>query len=213
MYGVDALAHQTALTHGGRTVGVLGYGFDHIYPRHHRSLEAQVLAQGGCLVTELAPMVSPTPGTFPARNRIIAGLSQAVVVTEAAEQSGSHITASYALDYGRVVAAVPGPITNYFSQGTKNLLKQGAVMISSGYELLDELGVQSTSPKLVNGSQLADEVSIALLEAVGLQPGTIDELAHRLQFSLPQITVALTMLELTQQLKKVGDTWYLTSSQ
>lgn len=206
MYGVDVLAHQTTLREKGHTIGVLGFGFDYLYPRHHQQLVDELLAQGSCLITELQPATPPSSGTFPIRNRIIAGLSLAVVVTEAAEQSGSHITASHAVEYGRLVAAVPGPITNHFSEGTKNLIKQGAVLISSGYELLAEL--QLPYHRIAQTSAAVKNKTEALVVAyVSSHPTTIDELIAQSGLSAAEIMTAVTILELNQEIKRVGDRW------
>lgn len=206
MYGVDVLAHRTALKNAGKTVGVLGFGFNYLSSRHHGNLMEETLAQGSCLVTELPPATPPSIGTFPARNRIIAGLSLATVVTEAAEKSGSHITASHAAEYGRLVAAVPGPITNHFSEGTKNLVKQGAVLVTSGYEVLDELQLPyQRSRPLSHQSELGPEKDI--LHHLTSQPMTIDHLVTVTGWTVAKVTAAVTMLELAARIKRVGDQW------
>lgn len=140
MYGVDVWAQQTAVKGGGKTIAVLGYGFDHIFPTYHKQLMAEMLEQGAVFMTEYPSWISPSPNTFPTRNRIVAGLSSGVVVAEAGEKSGSHITAQCALNYGREVFAIPGSIFSPYCQGTKDLIKQGAIMISSGQEIMDEMG-------------------------------------------------------------------------
>lgn len=142
MYGVDAVAHETAVSQGGFTLGVLGYGFDFLYPKAHihRKLFTTILESGGCFVTEFAPSVAPRAGNFPARNRLVAGISLGVVVVEAAVRSGTHITARVAAEEGRDVFAIPGPITSEYSEGTKILIQDGAQLVSSGTEILENLG-------------------------------------------------------------------------
>lgn len=140
MYGVDAVAHRVAHQRGGHTVAVVGFGFNHLYPAQFARWKEQLLAAGQTFVTEFAPHVRPNKGTFPARNRLIAGLTQGVLVTEAAMQSGSHITAQWAVEYGRCVYAVPGPITNPYTEGTKALLNQGALYVQSAREIAEDLG-------------------------------------------------------------------------
>lgn len=140
MFGIDAAAHRAALSYRLPTVGVLGYGLDQLYPARHRSLRARLLSEGGLLVSEYPPWQRPLPGQFPERNRIIAGLSQAVVVVEAAEHSGSHITARCALDAGRDVGVVAGSIFNPFSAGTHWLLQQGAAPIRTANDILELVG-------------------------------------------------------------------------
>jgi len=139
MYGVDVCAQRMALSCGGQTVGVLGFGFDHMYPKSHQQLFRWMLERGAVFVSEFAPHISPKAGQFPSRNRIIAGMSLGVIVTEAAKRSGSVITAECALDYGRDVFAVPGAITSPYSEGTKKLINQGAVLVGSGQEVVEEL--------------------------------------------------------------------------
>ncbi len=139
MYGVDAYAHKTAIDAGGKTIGVLGFGFDHMYPREHRELALKMIDSGNCLVTEFAPWQAPTPGNFPARNRIVSGMCLGIVVTEAARKSGSKITARLATEQGREVFAVPGPMHSAFSEGTKELVNMGAKLVTSAADIVEEL--------------------------------------------------------------------------
>jgi DNA processing protein len=130
MYGVDVeamkMAQQTT-----QTIGILGYGFDYCYPRHQWPLMDKMLEQGAIFLSEYPPFIQPSAGSFVQRNRIIAGLAQAVVVVEAAKKSGSLITAQFALDEGRLVLAVPGPITNPYSLACHQLIKEGANLLTS----------------------------------------------------------------------------------
>ena len=146
MYGIDCAAHQACLTAKGRTVGVLGYGFEHVYPVTQTKLLHQWLDQGMTFLSPFAPHVAPRRGNFPARNRVVAGMSHAVVVVEAAEHSGSLITAGYAAQEGKAVCAVPGPITNPYTYGTRELLNQGAVLVANATDILME--VESIYPEL-----------------------------------------------------------------
>jgi DNA processing protein len=139
--GLDAVAHQAALDANGNTVGVLGNGFGVVYPAANRALYDRV-SREGCLVTELAPGEHPRVSTFPRRNRIIAGLAGATVVVEAAVGSGALITADCALDQGRSVLAVPGPITSPTSVGCNKLIQQGAKPALCPADVLEELGLQ-----------------------------------------------------------------------
>ena len=139
MYGVDLQAHLQAIKKQGKTIGVLGYGFNYCYPKSISSFREYFLAQGGMLISEFAPDVAVRPENFPIRNRIVAGLSLGVVVIEAGLKSGSHITAGCALDGGRTVFALPGSIFSQFSEGTKWLVNQGAVLVSSGQDIWDNL--------------------------------------------------------------------------
>jgi DNA processing protein len=135
--GIDAEAHATALRVGGRTIAVLGSGIDVVYPSEHHQLLMQV-SQQGCVVSELPMGAAPDAENFPGRNRIISGLSLGVVVIEAAERSGSLITAQYALDQGRDVFAVPGPVGER-TRGTHQLLRQGATLTESAEDVITEI--------------------------------------------------------------------------
>lgn len=139
MYGVDLEAARLTVEKGGRTVAVLGFGLQHCFPESQRQLMADFYEAGAVFLSEFAPAVSPLAANFIRRNRIVAALSPATLVVEAASRSGSHITAAYANDYGRLVMAVPGPITNPFSEGTKDLIRQGATLVNSAADILQVL--------------------------------------------------------------------------
>jgi len=133
--GIDGIAHRTALEIGGDTIGVLGTGLDVPYPLEHEEL-IQAVAQRGCLVSEFAPGTPPRKYHFPQRNRIIAGLSRGVLVVEAPESSGAMNTAQHALEGGKEVFAVPGPIHNPTSAGTNRLIQEGAALVTSAADIL-----------------------------------------------------------------------------
>lgn len=139
MYGVDLAAQTVAVAEGGQTIAVLGYGLDHCFPDRQRGEMQAFLEQGAIFLSEYPPTTMAKAGNFVQRNRLIAGLSLATLVIEAGERSGSHITANYANDFGRLVFAIPGPITNPYCEGTKFLIKNGAIPVSSARELLEEL--------------------------------------------------------------------------
>ena len=138
--GVDGWAHRGALERGGQTVAVLGCGIDRDYPRAHAALAAQ-LAERGLIVSEYPPGVAPAPWRFPARNRIVAGLTLATVVGEARARSAALITADLALDEGREVLAVPGQITSSLSRGTNALLRLGATPVTGAADVLEAIGL------------------------------------------------------------------------
>ncbi len=139
--GIDGVSHQAAMEAGGLTVGVKGCGIDQVYPKHHRGLEEKMVEQGA-VVTEYPPGTPPDASHFPERNRIISGLSMAVVVVEAGSRSGSLITARLAAEQGRDVMAVPGTVFSWGSQGPHRLIKQGAALVQDSSEVLEELGVE-----------------------------------------------------------------------
>jgi DNA processing protein len=190
--GVDGEAHRGALEAGGFTVAVLGCGIDRDYPASNAQLSRRI-EERGLVVSEYEPGVEPAPWRFPARNRIIAGLSEAVVVVEARERSGALITADFALEEGRDVFAVPGEITSSLSFGTNALLKLGAAPLTAASDVLDVLGIERAQ------ATEAAEVSPAaarVLELVRESPCGADELTARGVLDAGAVSVALTELEL-----------------
>jgi len=188
--GVDAAAHRGALD-AGETVAVLGCGIDRDYPRSHASLAAAI-AQRGLIVSEYPPGVEPAPWRFPARNRIVAGITAATVVVEARERSGALITADLALDEGREVFAVPGEITSRLSSGTNALLRLGATPATCTEDVLSAIGVE---PAPVESPPLQGSLA-AVHDAVADGPVGIDELARRTGLAPGNLAAALTELEL-----------------
>ncbi len=203
MYGVDVIAHQTAAAKGS-TIGVLGFGFDHLFPHSHQPLFDELLTQGHCFVTEYAPHVQAKAGLFPRRNRLIAGMSQGVIVTEAADQSGSLITAEYAVEYGRSVYAVPGPITSPFSNGTRALLNLGAVCICAGKEITEDQQLQGQSLPTIQQVSAAAHRILKLLQQ---KKTTSSELEKQLNWPLSIVLSELTQLEIQGKICRVGEQW------
>ncbi|MGH3080932.1 MAG: DNA-processing protein DprA [Gaiellaceae bacterium] len=190
--GVDGEAHRGALEAGGITVAVLGCGIDRDYPASHAQLSRRI-EERGLVVSEYEPCVEPAPWRFPARNRIIAGLCEAVVVVEARERSGALITADFALEEGREVFAVPGEITAALSTGTNALLKLGATPLTSARDVLDTLGIEPPEPE---ASVTVSPVAAKVLELVREAPCGADELTARSVLAAGAVSVALTELEL-----------------
>jgi DNA processing protein len=190
--GIDGEAHRGALAAGGKTVGVLGCGIDRDYPAVNASLSRR-MEEGGLVVSEYEAGVEPAPWRFPARNRIIAGLSEAVVVVEARERSGALITADFALEEGREVFAVPGEITSALSIGTNALLKLGATPLTGVDDVLDALGIERTTQNEdPDVSQAAQKVLVLVRDG----PAGPDELTARAALDAGAVSVALTELEL-----------------
>jgi DNA processing protein len=219
MYGVDTCAHQQAVAHDGYTVGVLGYGFDHLYPAGNKKFFSEMLAKGNGFITEYPPWVSGHRGNFPERNRIVAGMSLAVLVIEAGKKSGSHITAGLAGEYGRGVCAVPGPITNHYSEGTKWLVNQGARLVTSAREVLEEAGVYGTGwskviPDNAGIDQLSfeDEFQQKVYQFLLNEPLSTNDLAKQLDIAIPDLNTALSLLELEGYLQKQHNTWFVTNT-
>jgi DNA processing protein len=203
--GLDAIAHQAALDAGGDTVGVLGNGFGVIYPVANRALYERVAAVG-CLLTELSPGERPRVSTFPRRNRIIAGLAGVTVVVEAAVGSGALITADCALDQGRSVLAVPGPITSPTSTGCNKLIQQGAKPALCAADVLEELGLsvaQGTSedvraPHSGRRASPADlnPLQRTLWESISAESAHVDALVSSSGEDVGTVLTALTELEM-----------------
>lgn len=202
--GIDALAHTAALDAGGASVGALGNGFGVIYPAANRALYERMIA-AGCLVTEHPPGERPHAGSFPRRNRLIAGLARAVVVIEAAAQSGAITTADAGLEQGRAILAVPGPITSPTSVGCNKLIQQGAKPALCAADILEELGVPSgqgdtavalatpaprVPPPDLSGLQLA------LWSRLTAAPQHVDALVAAARTGAADVLGALTELEL-----------------
>ena len=195
--GIDGVCHQAALKAGGRTIAVLGSGLACCYPRRHQALAQQIVAEGGALVSELWPDVAPRAENFPRRNRIISGLSLGTVVVEAAQQSGSLITARYALEQGREVFAVPGAIQNPHAAGCHHLIQQGAKLVCSAADILEEVDVHlGAGESRVHPSLLAygGLPSSALLDNVGYEATAVDVIVQ--QSGQPVDAVLCELLEL-----------------
>jgi DNA processing protein len=190
--GIDGEAHRGSLEAEGITVAVLGCGIDRDYPASNAQLSRRI-EDRGLVVSEYESGVEPAPWRFPARNRIIAGLSEAIVVVEARERSGALITADFALEEGREVFAVPGEITSSLSAGTNALLKLGAAPLTATEDVLDALGIERAPP---GASVDVSPAAAQVLELVRESPCGADELTARGVLDAGAISVALTELEL-----------------
>ena len=194
--GIDASAHRGALeAPAGTTVAVLGSGVDDVAPRSNLPLAVEILRRGGALLSEYPPGTPARPGHFPARNRLISGLSQAVVVVEGGRRSGALITAMYGLEQGRTVGAVPGRVDDPRAEGTLALLRDGACLIRDTADLLAELGWPSTLPATPSSEGLSATQG-RLLEALSRGPKLVDELLWELELTPPEVMAGLAVLEL-----------------
>jgi DNA processing protein len=206
--GIDGVAHRAALEGGGRTLAVLAGGLARVYPPEHKDLARQVAAAGAVL-SESSMEMEPMAGLFPARNRLISGLSQAVVLVEAAERSGALITASHAADQGKRVFAVPGPIDSDASSGTNALIRKGAVLLRGVEDVVEELeGVAAVlSPAAAPEPPLNEEerrVWLALAEG----PRHVDDLARKLGMPIPALCTLLLTLEMKKTLRRLPGNQY-----
>jgi DNA processing protein len=213
--GIDAAAHEGALTGAGGTVAVVGRGLDKVYPPRNEQL-AQRIAQQGALVSEYAPGTPALPDHFPQRNRIIAGLSLGTVVVEAALRSGSLITARLALEAGREVFAVPGSIHAPQSKGCHQLIKQGAKLVEAAQDILEELGhverhvfavqqVLDLNDESASSSpnHVTSPATSPVLQALGHDPVSLDALQARTGWSTPDLLAALLDLELSNEVARL----------
>ena len=207
--GIDAAAHEGALDADGHTVAVVGHGLDRIYPAANSSLAERILAEGA-LVSEYPIGTPPRRANFPQRNRIISGLSLGTLVVEAARRSGSLITARTAGEQGREVFAIPGSIHNPMAKGCHQLIRQGARLVESADDILSELGplvsglMENLSEATVsNDTDDQDEDYVRLLNALGFDPQTPEDLAAKTTLTIEQVSSMLLILELQGQVESL----------
>ncbi|MBV6416884.1 MAG: hypothetical protein CMLOHMNK_01502 [Steroidobacteraceae bacterium] len=199
--GIDGAAHRGALDAGGRTIAVCGAGLGIVYPREHEPLAAEIAATGA-LVSEFAPRVPPLARNFPQRNRVISGLSLGVLVVEAARRSGSLITARQALEQGRELFAIPGSIHNPLARGCHDLIRNGAKLVESAPDILEELKIpftrQSLTPHDTPPAAVArlDKDYEILLDALAFDPTGVDALVERTGLPADSVASMLLILEL-----------------
>jgi DNA processing protein len=191
-HGIDAAAHRGALRGQGSSIAVVGTGLDKVYPASNRDL-AHALAQHGALISEFPLGTPPLAANFPRRNRLISGMSLGCLVVEASFQSGSLITARLALEQGREVFSIPGSIHAPQSKGCHALLKQGAKLVETAQDILEELGGQRVSPAQRSGPEGPDS---ALLEHLGFDPVDTDTLSVRCGLTVAELSAMLLTLEL-----------------
>ncbi|MBX2859241.1 MAG: DNA-processing protein DprA [Cellvibrionaceae bacterium] len=227
--GVDASAHQGALSVGGRTIAVLGSGIDQIYPYRNQSLAQEIITKGGALVSEFPLGTSALPANFPQRNRIISGLSCGTLVVEAALKSGSLITARYALQQSREVFAIPGSIHSPVSKGCHDLIKNGAKLVETARDVVEELSSmlelhwQQTSLPLSEQVPLSSaaepggsdinttENERLILDCLGYDPTSIDEVAQCSKLPVGEVMANLMTLELKGRVANSGNGYVLAT--
>jgi DNA processing protein len=193
--GVDAAAHEGALGAGGHTVAVLGTGIDRVFPAEHRDLFERIVAAGGALVTEQPDGTRAWPSNFPRRNRIVSGMSDAVVVVRAGEGSGALITADWARSQGVALFAVPGDVRDELSAGPVALLRKGARVAASAEDVLDAVGVGPPAPRQLALPAFGARES-SLLSALGRRPRHADDLARSAGLATGAALAGLLSLEI-----------------
>ncbi len=201
--GVDALAHQAALAVHGRTIAVLPCGLDRFYPSTNAALAKNILEQGGAIISEYSPGTDARRENFIARNRLVSGLSEGVLITEAAIKSGTIHTAGFALEQGRTVMAVPGNVTSQLSAGTNQLIKTGALVVTEPADIFMALKMDAKEQRqqaLIGDTK--EEFMILKLLAAGLSDG--GELLQRSGLDATTFNQALTMLEIAGKIRPLG---------
>ncbi|MEA3328142.1 MAG: DNA-processing protein DprA [Candidatus Omnitrophota bacterium] len=210
--GIDSASHQGALKAGGRTIAVLGSGIDIMYPAENRGLAGQIEVSGA-VISEFPAGTPPLRRNFPRRNRIISGLSLGVIVVEAAEKSGSLITADFALEQGREVFAVPGKIDSRTSRGTHNLIKQGAKLASSSEDIIEELApvlknyARDAKPKSIKPALAGLEKRICSI--LSSEPRHIDQIIKELNLSAGQTLSILLKLQIKKLVKELPGKYFV----
>ncbi|MDK2897257.1 MAG: processing protein [Candidatus Atribacteria bacterium] len=207
--GVDGFCHQGIIDEGGITLAVLGSGLNHIYPPNHLQMAQDIVSLGGGLISEYPPAFPPRREYFPIRNRIISGLSQALIVVEAPRKSGALITANFALEQGREVMAVPGPIFSPVSQGSNALIRQGASLVQSGVDVLEGLGFFSQCLSSPKTDQIGADLNLTsrekiLLELVDFSGVTKEELLERTGWEEGEFYKILLNLELKGLVQEIA---------
>jgi DNA processing protein len=210
--GIDSMAHKTALSARGRTMAVLGSGLDWIYPQENKNLASQIAEGHGAIVSEYPLGTQPYLGNFPARNRIIAGLSLGVLVIEGGEKSGSLITARLAVEQGREVFAVPGPIYHPGTRGPAHLVRLGAKLVLSVDDILEELnleprqGFESDKTKEMTGKSKEETLLLSLIEN---EPKHLDQLVRESGLTTAVVTSLMAMMEIKGKVKDMGGMVYI----
>lgn len=200
--GVDGLAHQAVLDVGGYTIAVLACGLDRFYPSSHHNLAKQILAQGGAIISEYPEGTDPYRLNFIERNRIVSGLGDGLLITEATERSGTLHTANFALEQGKTVMAVPGNITSSTSMGTNNLIKTGAVVITNVGDVLNALDINQQTTILTVIPANKEEAAVLDLMQKGISE--INQLQNASTLSPELFNQTLTMLEISGKIRPLG---------
>ena len=208
--GIDAAAHRGALDVGGRTIAVLGGGMANLYPPEHAEL-ADAIAASGAVITESPPFAEAKGPMFPQRNRIISGLSLGVLVIEAADRSGSLITSRHAGEQGREVFALPGPVSSRVSRGCHQLIRDGATLVTCADHILEQLGPITAEIRTDDGHNvrqpgelLLNEQERLILEAIEVQPTSIDIVARQSGLPIHRVLATISVLEMRKLIRRLS---------
>lgn len=212
-HGIDAVAHQSAIESGGRTIAVLGNGIETVYPSENRKL-AEAIVEHGAIITEYPVGMPPHATNFPARNRIISGLSLGVLVVEAPENSGSLHTANSAAEQGREVFAIPGNISSPNSRGTNRLIQDGAKLVMHPDDILAELHMHHQAAEtrhVVKEIAPENELERRIIDLITLEPLLVDDIAIQLDTDVKDVTAALLMMKLKGLVDETAPMMYMVS--
>lgn len=205
--GIDSAAHIGAKSECGKTVAVLGGGFNNIFPKENEELFYEILEEGGCIISEYPPDAEADSENFPRRNRIVSGLSEGVLVVEARYRSGTSITARFAKQQGKKIFCIPSNVDSTTGYGTGTLIKEGAKLVLSPQDILDEFGINSDSEDILEEEKQdieIDEEYKAVYDVLSKIPINTNEICKRVNKSIGEVNVILTMLELQGVIKQVG---------
>jgi DNA processing protein len=213
--GIDAAAHRGALDAGGRTIGVLASGLLNIYPPEHVGLAKEV-TQSGCLLSEAPPRAAPLSGSFPQRNRIITGMSLGTIVVEATERSGALISARHAMEQGREVFAVPGRVDSRTSHGCHRLIRDGARLVETVDDVLEELGPLVAGATVQVGGEdrelrhpaelMLNEQERQVLDAIGTDATSIDRIVVKSALPVHRVLATISVLEVRKLIRRLSGT-------
>lgn len=213
--GIDTAAHQGALAAKGRTIAVLGSGLNHLYPTENRELAARIADGNGAVITEFSMDVKPDKQTFPMRNRIVAGCSFGLLVAEAGLTSGALITANQAADQGRAIYALPGRIDNPAALGSNRLIQQGAKLVQSAQDILDDMGMLFRDVPEMSAPALPADLSEserAVLDALGLDETHIDLITSRSGLPTAKVSSTLLALEMRRLVKQLPGSHFVRTN-
>lgn len=209
MYGGDAAAHAAALKANGRTIAVMPCGIERIHPAYQKKLYQEILAKQGLIISEYQGDRQPVLWTYPQRNRIVAGLSKAVLVLEAGPKSGSLITANYAKKFKRKVFALPGPIISSVSKGTNLLIKEGAEIVTEAKDVLEYYCVRRSFSEGGSVRRAKDSLEKKIVDALEREPLGIDELSRHLEISISELGTKLSLMQIRGLINQKGNKYYI----
>jgi len=216
MYGIDATAHKAAVEAGGRTIAVMPCGIEKIHPSYQVDLYKKIIKKNGLILSEMSGKKSPAKWTYPKRNRIVAGLSQATLVVQAAEESGSLITAGFAKEFKRKIFSVPGPLNSKVSIGTAKLIKDGADIVTSGKDILkffqpkqSNMTFKQEDGKAAQYENLSEKEKI-VVESLQVEALEVDDIAQKIDSPANKTGTILSKMQLKGIIEKEGNKYYLS---